>query len=342
MLFTAWSDTGSCINAYLVPDNFSSTSSLDILAGGVVIKTLAPNAFNEFMKGRHETGNVGFLIDEKVIDGLAEISDLELRDASTGILVYRRTSQPVIQQSIFRLETHLLPLGRLDNAFNGRFRFWYDRIDQYTSETARNILSFHSFGSLYSSGRLLYNNFDYYIDGHQKTIVLIQDPYEELAERLLLFNKLGADANQLLNERDAMMFSPIMNLSKKLKNFDETEFRLIFGQTDTRTLLLLSEPLTRQLTCKTPDDYSARGCVGQSLALLSQFHIVGIKQNSSLFQSALAGLVGVAEADIPPILQIPTVQAVAESLRAVRWLEAMIEHDLELYQNVKEAIKSVW
>lgn len=346
MLFMVWEDSGSVIRAYAVPDDFTSRSNLNFFNDGELIKTVEPNAFNEFMKDRHETGQVGFVVDETVIPGLAGMTELEVREAATNILVHRRTRKPVVAEKLFRLETHLFPLWRLDQWFKPHFRLWYDRIDRYTAETARNILSFHDPNnivafqepvSLYSSGRLLYKTFDYYIYTHQKTAITIQNPYQELAERLILFGRLGTDANKLLNERDAMIFGPVIEIAAKLKNFDEAEFRDILGKVEPRTLSLLANPLTRQLTSSTPDEPAVKGAVSLALKTLSEFDIVGVKSRNDLFASAIGELVGVDTADMPPLAEIPGSVAIAKQLRAVRWVEGLIEQDLELYSHVKLA-----
>ena len=315
----------------MVPDNFSGQSSLKFFAGGALIKTIAPNDFNEFMKGRHETGDVGFIVDDSMIPGLADIDDLEVRDASSNVLVYRRTQEPTLARNIFRLGTHILPLWRLDKALKPKFRFWYDRIDQYSAETARNILSFHAYGSLYSSGRILYSNFDYYLYKHQKKVIVMQDPYEELAERLLVFNRLAPDENRLLNDRDATIFAPIIQVSRKLKTFDEAEFRSILGKTPPGDLVALSNPLTRQLTTATPDQLVTRGGVKTALTKLSEFDVVGTRETPSLFFDALEEILGIAPLELNSAPTPPKVKQVARSLRAVRWLEGLIEVDLEVY-----------
>jgi hypothetical protein len=341
MLFMAWSDTGSVINAYCVPDSFSGYSQLDILVDGTLYTTMQPNAFNEYMEGRHETGNVGFVIDQAVVSNLETITDLEIRDHDTGILVYRRQPErAVINESVFRLETHLFPISHLDNALRDKFRFWYKAIDQFSAETARQILSFHCFGSLYSSGRLLFSNFEHYIRDHQKSVALLHEPYEELAERLFTFNRLGGDSNKLLGDRDAMIFAPILELSSQLLAFDEKELRRVLGKADPRVLHILSNPLTRQLTVATPDAFPDRNGVARALSGLSEFAIVCTRRKSDYFREALAELLSLASTTIPKISENPRVAGIAEVLRSIRWIEPLIESDLEVHHHVNAAINS--
>jgi hypothetical protein len=67
MLFMVWSDTGSQLRAYCVPDTFSGTCRPKIFRDGKLTGELEPNDFNEHMAGRHATGQVGFIIDENTI-----------------------------------------------------------------------------------------------------------------------------------------------------------------------------------------------------------------------------------------------------------------------------------
>jgi hypothetical protein len=337
MLFMAWSDTGDCIKAYLVPDAFSAEPMMNVYSFGELLTTVAPSMCDEHMKVRHHTGIVGFVIDESHVDGISARHDLELREVETQILVYRRTFVPAIQQRIFRLETHLFPLWRLDRALKPHFSYWYDRIDRHTPETARQIMLLRHLDSMYSSGRILYSGFDEYIYNHQKTAIMIHDPYEELAERLLMFNRLGADAGRLLNDRDAMIFAPIMTIAKGLTNFDEKEFRQVLGKVPPRTLSLLADPLSRQLVCSTPDEPVSRGAVNKSLKTLSEFDVVATRRHAQLFGAAIGELLGTPEIQLPPIQDIPNVREVARNLRAVRWIEGLIENDLEVYQSVVAA-----
>jgi hypothetical protein len=340
MLFMVWEDTGSCIKAYCVPDAFSAQASLNIFANGVLVRTIEPNDFNEhvFNSGRHETGNVGFVIDDKIINDLSSITDLEIRDVETDILVYRRPpTHPIISQNFFRLETSLFPLRQLDMAMKTKFRFWYPAIDKYSAETARQILSFNVFGSLYSSGRLLYRNYEYYTDQNHKTAMLMQDPYDELAERLIIFKHLGAGVNRLLGERDALLFAPVVDLIGKCRELDEQELRRVLGKADPKILSILSNPVARQLTSTTPDEPAERNSATKSLQILSQFQIIGTRNKSREFFDAIAELLGIDPSEILSIEESPRVQAVAQNLRAIRWLDAIIENDLELYHLVKSA-----
>ena len=343
MLFMVWEDSGSSIKAYCVPDSFTSYARLKVFAAGRHLTTLAPNAFNEHMVGRHKTGQVGFEIDGSIVPGLADLTDLELRDETTDILVYRRTpASPIINQAVFRLETSLLPLFRFDQVLQNRFRFWYDRLDMHSAETARQILAFHHFTSLYSSGRLLYSNYDFYLYEHQKSIVLLQDPYEELAERLLIFQRLGSeDLARLLSDRDLLYYAPMIQLSKQLKHFDEKEVRRVLRNADPDALAVLSNPVVRQLTANTPDEMADNNSLSKSLRVLSEFAIIGLRSQFGEFTAAVADMLDVDPSLFGQVPDNPIVSALAERLRQQSWLERFLEHDLNLYASIESAMASV-
>ncbi len=347
MLFMVPNDTGSSITAYCVPDSYTATASLKIFVNGELVATMQPNQINEHIlkARRHETGNVDFVIDDRIVKNLASVTDLEIREAESDVLVYRRMppAQPVIAKLFFRLETHLLPLWYLDAVFKNKFRFWWDRIDRFTLETARQILLFQSFGSCYASGRILHRPFHYYLSGETRyhLAMLMRDPYDELAERLIVLSRIGDNAKLLLNERDVLIFTPIMEIAGQCQSFDENELRQVLGKANPQDLHILSDPLTRQLTCSTPDEMPARGSLAKCLQALADFDVIGIRSEGRHFTDAVAGLLESDAAEMPKIQEYSRVIEVGKNLRAVRWLEGLIENDLELYRHVKAAHEAV-
>ena len=145
--------------------------------------------------GRHDSGYCGFSIDTKLLPGLSEMADLAIFDAETGLLVYRRPNSSNIQKKLLRLETHLFPLWTLDKVLDPRFQYYSKGIENLGRETVTQLFLLNQVNSVYLSGRILYRTYASYIEAGFETILLIQNPYEELAERLLVLgniNRLGA------------------------------------------------------------------------------------------------------------------------------------------------------
>src|SRR5262245_21264912 len=118
MLFNIELDEGKRIVGYLVPDAFSRSSSVSVTDGqrDLLILPCQEERAALVAARRHENGRCGFTIDETIIPDLAQQDALEIYDQETNILIYRRRSpSQVTPKRIFRLETHLFPLWRLDD-----------------------------------------------------------------------------------------------------------------------------------------------------------------------------------------------------------------------------------
>ena len=342
MLFMAYEDRGDLIRAYCVPDSYDGTSNLLVMANGKRVATLSPNAFNEHMKGRHKTGYVDFIIDTEIVEGLTQLNDLELLDETTGLLVYRRPlTRPHINQAVFRLETRFLPFWQFDKHFQGSFRFWYDRIDLYSVETVRNILSFYSFSSVYSSGRILIDNYKYYIDGHQKCIFCMQDPYLDLAERLLVLHRLNSsDQRELIGERDTLIFELVSSTLKEVPGpLDEKNLKSAFRRLRREDLVVFSNPVCRQLTSSTPDEVPKANVMTRALQEVSLFEIIGVGSHEDEYLKAVAELLGTEIAK--PRSPNPEIARVMEILKVMPVTETILEHDLVLFDHIEKAFSSI-
>src|SRR5579884_4398793 len=158
MLFNIEIDEGTRIVGYLVPDSYSASGALRISHGERELAVLPCREERPSLVvgRRHETGHCGFTIDEKVIADLPRRERLELYDAETGLLIYRRRPPAeAAQKRIFRLETHLFPLWRLDDGLERHFQFFYRGIERYGRETTTQLFLLNHSGSLYMSGRLI-------------------------------------------------------------------------------------------------------------------------------------------------------------------------------------------
>src|SRR4051794_24035002 len=104
MLFNVETDTGDRITGYLVPDGYSEVPTILLRCGGQTMLSLAANEIREALvvAGRHETGQCGFSIGADLIPDLPKIGDLEICDAESGILVYRRPTPSTIQKKLLR------------------------------------------------------------------------------------------------------------------------------------------------------------------------------------------------------------------------------------------------
>lgn len=342
MLFNLERDLGASLSAYLVPDSLSAPAMIRVRGQGRDIATIEANETRESLvaAGRHPTGKCGFGIDETMIPGLAGLRDLELRDQNTDLLIYRRRApESVVGQRLFRLETHLLPLWRLDDVFEGEFQMWYKGLDHYGRETSTQIFCLDQFGSLYASGRLLYKNYEYYLAKGFKTIAMLRDPYDELAERILILKYIGAHAEKLLGIRDAITFEPVIVSLAELESFAEPDLRRYFRFLPDAVIAALANPLVRQLTARTPDEMPNHASLAAALDALASFEILGLRSDGDGFLRALSDLSGLDVEIMPDVNEFSLVRELGLRLRAISSIETFLEKDLELYHQTTKAFE---
>ena len=341
MLFNIQADEGHRIVGYFVPDTFSGTSVIRIQGTGIEPLTFQANETRPALvtAGRHETGWCGFSLDQNLIPGLADIQDLEILDPETSVVLYRRRPiGTIIDAKIFRLETHLEPLAHLDNAFDRSFRFFYKGVEQFGRETTTQIFLLDHANSIYASGRVLYKTYEYFIEGGGfKTICMLRDPYDELAERLLVLSQAAEGNMGTLGARDSMSFEGAIEFVAQLDLSDEKQLRRAFRTMSTEDAFIFADPLVRTLGARTPDETPHDSTIAAALEALSTCAVVGLRQYPEPFLEALSALMGVGASSLPIISELEAVTSLGQVLRGIGAVKSLIERDLELYTQVKAA-----
>jgi len=344
VLFNVEIDQGNRIVGYLVPDSFSGSPSLRISDGqrDLLILPCQEERAALVAAGRHSNGRCGFTIDDSVIANLAQQEKLELYDQATNILIYRRRPpSQIIQKRIFRLETHLIPLWRLDDKIEQFFQYFHKGIERHGGETTTQVFLLNNSSSLYLSGRLTFRTYEHYINETFNCITLLRDPFVELAERLLalkLVRKMTKDV-QLLGERDLIVFGPAIEFAESLEG-DQKSLHRAFATMPAGAIANLSNPLTRQLAARTLEEVPAKGAIAAALRTLSGFSIVGLRERQDLFLAQLADLLGIRVDLLPAMADFSRTVELSDRLRRVPEVQVLIEQDLEVYHHVKSAIES--
>jgi hypothetical protein len=340
MLFNIEVDEGARIVGYLVPDSFSGAPSLRITDGHQDLLVLPCQEERPALvvAGRHATGRCGFTIDERVVEGLSRQEGLELYDAETNILIYRRRpSSRVKHKRIFRLETHLFPLWRLDDGVGGYFQYFHKGIERHGRETATQVFLLNNSTSLYLSGRLIFKAYENYINDTFHCVALLHDPYWELAERLLTLKHIRKFGDELLGARDMMAYGGAISFAETIEN-DEKVLRRAFASMPKMAVANLANPLTRQLAARASDEAPSKGAIASALDTLSSFAIVGVRERQDLFLEQLAHLLGTSSDSLLPIPDFAATGPLAERLKQLPEAELLIEQDLEIYHQVKSAV----
>ncbi len=343
MLFNLEMDTGDRLAGYVVPDGFSTRPTLSVRSGGEEVLVLPANEFREALvtAGRHETGHCGFSIDVAMLPALPNLLDLELYDVESQLLIYRRRRAHFINKKLLRLETHLFPLWRLDDRFRASFQYFSNSIEQLGRETVTQLFLLSHIPSSYLSGRVLYKNYAYFAESNFETVILMHEPYEEMAERLLVLRNIKKVGLDKLGMRDALGLKSTIDFAADLPMQDDKVLGRALRRMPPEVAATLANPLVRQLTTATPDEMPGSSSVSFALDLLASFAIVGVRREPETFLHALADLLGTERESLPPVTIIPSVVSLAQMLRQSGAVDMLIEKDVELYGYVAAAFSKV-
>lgn len=346
MLFSLEIDTGEVVMGYVVPDNYSGVPTIRVCSGGVDILVCSTNEVRESLvvANRHSSGQCGFTLTTNDIPNLAELSDLEIFDVETGVLVYRRPRPLDVQKKILRLEFGLFPLWQMDQVLGISFQYFAKGIETYGRETVTQLFLLDHVNSIYLSGRILYRNYAYYVESGFQTVMILQDPYHELAERLLVLSKINKFGGAHLGLRDNLGLKATMDYAEQLATQglltgDAKALAQGLHRMPDEVAATLANPYVRQMTCSTPDAMPTGAAVASALDMLASFAVVGLRHESDNFLDAVAELVGISPASLPSLPQFSTVPPLAEMLKKTRKVDMLLEKDLELYHYVVEAGK---
>ncbi len=341
MLFNVEIDQGHVIAGYLVLDTFTACGEVVVVRDGQEVARVPTLYVRDEIRlaGRHETGLCGFAITEEEVPGLRHMPDLEILEPESGVMIYRRCPpEAVVQQKILRLETQLLPFAKLDRALQPYFQLYHPTIDRFGQETIFQLFLIGK-ESNYVSGRVSFKGLEFYIDRGYKTVALIQDPFEELAERILVLRLIADGYNSFLGPRDEVLFEDAIAFAKDLPIENGRELKRAFRDVPQSVAMALGDPLVRQLTTRLPDDAVGASSIGNALTALSSFQVVGLRSHADEFIEAVAEQFSLDPARLPRIEQIQATMALAERLRACTPVEALLENDIVVYDYLKDAFE---
>lgn len=342
MLFNVEHDRGREITGYLVPDGFTGRSIIRVTRGDHELLVKQTDSPREALvhAGRHETGLCGYTIDDREIPGLEEMTDLEIRDAESDIIIFRRFNpEAIVRQKLFRLETHLLPASRIDRALQPRFQFYFPSIDRFGLETTHQMFLMNNTDSVYISGRVSYRSVEYYLDQGYTSVAMVQEPFEELAERILLLRLIGENRAGILGLRDSVTFEAVKSFASNLPLESDKALAHAFRDIDPDVANVLTDPLVRQLTTRLPDEMLKPSSISQALSTLSTFRVVGLRHRADLFSEALVDALSLHTGEVPPVEPVPAAQELAARLRTMPNAERLLEHDIAVYHFVSEAFE---
>ena len=342
MLFNLEYDRGNVIEGYLIPDGFSDKPQIRISDTDGDLMILPCDQLKQAVidSGRHEDGYVGFRLDTTIMPDLMERTSLMIHDAKSGLLIYRRPQvSNTIPLKIVRLETQLLPMVKFDYYCGRNFQYELSSVERFGHETTLQAFHLNAIQSIYLSGRLLMRNYEEFLDKGFKAIVLLTDPYYELALRIFLLKRMAKTQISFFGDRDKIILAPAAEHFAEVSLENEASLKTALKKAPQSVRNVLVSPVTRQLATTIPEQTVTRGDVATAIDLLSRFAIVGFDTDSLYFQQALSELIGISVDDFPLPPRHSTLEDVAARLRSLHIAELMLEEDLIFDHYVRQAMK---
>lgn len=344
LLFGIEYDHGDSLGGYLVPDGLSEVASVVIADGDSVLLRMPCNEIRESVRDarRHDTGMVGFRIDDAIVPNLISRRNLTVHDAKNGVLIYRRLPyMPPVNKKVMRLETQIIPAVAFDREIGKSFHYSQSGLDRFGHETVQQSFHLGVMSSIYLSGRILIRNYEEFIENKFDFIGLFFDPYYELAMRIYAISKMSKSRPIFLSERDAMIFSPAAEYFAGIDFTDQDSVRRSCRKLPEKVKSVLRSPYVRQLTSTHPEQQPDMRSIAAAIDILSRFTIVGHTNDIFSYVNAVSELLEVPLADVAvPNVYMP-IQNVADELRGIAALERLLEEDLIFDHYLREAISSV-
>jgi hypothetical protein len=343
MLFHMDQVNGDQLVGWVAPDNPSALPRIKIIRPNGPDIELEANTLRTDLqdRGHHDTGMVGFVINEKIVPGFSKLIDeIEIRECDSNVLIYRKFQEGKhIEKKLFRFELQALPDPKIEALFTSHFALYYGMVQNFPFDTFFGIVNNPPARSIYISGRPNFQQYEQLFRDHDfKIVTLIRDPYEEMAERLL-FARYASNENVPPFVADHISgLEPLIDLVKDV-NFGEAEsIAAAFNLMTEAQRKILSNPLVGSLACPV-DEFPRRGHIEIALSKLSRMDLVGLRSRFGEFKSILGEILGVDILADYEITNLSWVSRIAEHLSKIKQAKNLISLDLELYFFVEEAIK---
>jgi hypothetical protein len=231
-----------------------------------------------------------------------------------------------------------MPRNNILAHLSAHFTNFYFHSERLSLETVQGIIGNNSLPSVVFYGS---SNFYSYAlrlaEAGYIRAALIQDPFLELAERLLIL-KLIANG-RLPNAESISGLNRGLHFAQDLRLTDEKAMLQAFRQLDSGQRDLFANPMTRLFGCA-DNEAPLRRHVSIALENLATMDVVGVRSEFPLFRQMLAAAVGVdaVGGESPVVLDI--VAELAQKLLRIGVVEDMLAADSQLYEFVKAAMRS--
>jgi hypothetical protein len=342
MLFHIDADEGSRISGWVVPDNPGVTPSVIVLVPDReelrVSATVLRSDVVE-LGFHHASGMIGFVIDDSVVPGLAQIQEIEIIEGEGRIPIYRRYQiSRHLEKKLCYFDLSVMPQRRLMQRLSGHFALTYNYAQRYPLETTMMIVNNFSATSVLITGRPnfirqygLLRNAGYLI------AALLRDPYEELAERLIFINLLATSKASHLLPQFVSDVPALIDFARDISFSDQKALTAKFRMATPEQREAMTSPMTRVFGCGLEERPEHRH-VSTALDNLGSVDVVGVRARFGDFRSLLSNVLGADVIGQDELEMFDKVREARDILAKIGVVSDLLENDLNLYSFASEAV----
>lgn len=343
MQFHIDTDNGGVVAGWLIPDNPGDTPEFIVQIPGEKPVPFRANVLRPDIRdlGLHPTGQVGFMIDDRIIDGLNEQMLLTVFEAETNLPIYRRPLfDRNIEKKLLFIDMGVMPQIKMLRKIMRSFTLGYPMIERFSLETVVAILSNNYVPSLLVAGQPNWQR----INGVARergfaTVALLRNPFEELAERLLFLSYLSKRPS---TNAASSVFSRHMALASIVEALDHPQDKALlsaFRRLSVEQRRLLRSPMTAAIAC-TPDEEPQRRNVSVALDQLAQLDLVGVRDHFHPFTSLADEIIGSSVFADVTLESLPGTGELAQKLSEIGIVADILDEDIALHAFTREAVET--
>ena len=328
------------IVGWILPDNPASIPSVVVMMdhGRTTIR-LESNMERPDLKnsGFHNTGQCGFVLKAETLEGYRPGCAVEVYEADSNILMFRRAAHEFAPVSVYHLETQTFPVYPLARFLSDKVRMVYGNVE-FLGDQSRSYLTHVPFDSMLISGSALYMWMRPYIKPHFQKCVLFSDPLREIGSRLLLAKALGGARDEAAAWRTLGMAA----LIEAVDGIDLADPRAIskaLGKMADESFYALANPTVRKLVAKLPEDKLTQQHLGGAFDSLAEFDIIGFDDDLESYRAQLGSILDLDVFGPNPEPDPPDLAGVMEALDSVAIAQELVDLDRSLLAIARQAAR---
>jgi hypothetical protein len=336
-------DSGSSISGWVVPDNPGEVPNFVVRVPGRPDVAMPANVLRTDLRdlGLHSTGLAGFNIDDQYIGGLAEIADVTILDASSGIPIYRRPDpNQHLDKKLLLLDVAIFPQIRIIRRVMASFALAYPVVDRLPIETITAVIVNKAATSIFVAGQPNWSRHGSLArEKNYITAALLRDPFEDLAERLLFIAHLAKRSNRNAFNSSLEKYEPVLEFISEMDFADRKSVLTGFRKMAPEYRRLFRSPMTTVFG-GAPESELQRRNVSVALDSLAQIDIVGVRPLYDDFASMLDAALAKRILSGSQLEMLPGTLELAANLAELGLVADLLDEDIALYSFACEAVEA--